>query len=96
MQALSARASDRYPSVREMARQLALVLKRSRGRQDLHSIVGREVIEVRAALDIGRKTQEPNHETPIQDADSALMSPAEGTGERRGLLHWLPFGRKRD
>ncbi len=95
MRALSAKVGDRYPSVREMALQLALVLKQHRARRDLHSMLGREVVEARANLDIGRKTHDPADETPIQDVDSALMTPAEGTVQKRGLLHWLPFLGKR-
>ena len=88
MRALSAKEGDRYASVREMARQLALVLKHHRARRDLHVMLGREVIEARANLDIGRKTHDPADTTPVADMESGLMAVE---GAKRGLLHWLPF-----
>ncbi|RMH38711.1 MAG: serine/threonine protein kinase [Deltaproteobacteria bacterium] len=95
MRALSANEADRYPSVREMARQLALVLKEHRARRDLHVQLGREVVEARANLAIGRRTHDPADETPIQDVESAQLTPVEGAKpgqpQRRGLLHWLPW-----
>jgi serine/threonine-protein kinase len=93
MRALSAKVQDRYPSAREMARQLGMVLKQHKARRDLHVMLGREVAEARANLHIGRKTHDPGDETPVQDVDSALMTPVAGT--KRGLLHWLPFVRKK-
>jgi hypothetical protein len=70
-----------------------MVLKQHKARRDLHVMLGREVAEARANLHIGRKTHDPGDETPVQDVDSALMTPVAGT--KRGLLHWLPFVRKK-
>jgi len=88
MRALSPHEEDRYSSVREMARQLGIVLKSGRARRDLHELMAREVVDARAHLAIGRRTHDPADNTPVADVESALM-PVEG--DKRGLLHWLPF-----
>ncbi len=91
--ALSPTADDRYPSVREMARQLGRSLKASRARKDLHTLLGREVDTARRRLHLDRRTHDPNDTTPIADAESGEVTPLEG---KWGLRHWLPFLKKRD
>jgi len=88
MRALSAREDGRYSSVREMARQLGIVLKGGRARTDLHELMATEVIACRSNLHIGRKTHDPADTTPVADMESGLMAVE---GAKRGLLHWLPF-----
>lgn len=84
--ALSARVTDRYKSVRDMAHQLSIALKSSKSRSDLHQLMAQEVNDAREYLRIGRMTHDPAESTPVADLDE--HTPVEG---KRGLLHWLPF-----
>jgi serine/threonine-protein kinase len=88
--ALAREDRARFPSVREMARQLGLVLKHARARRDLHELLGRSVVEVREAMTLGHRTGDPETTTPVADL-SDLFSPADGV---RGLRHRLPFFRR--
>jgi eukaryotic-like serine/threonine-protein kinase len=95
--ALAARPEQRFPSTREMARQMGTVLKKVRMRRDLHAVLARTVIETRASMGLGRRTGDPTSTTPIADimADMAPAPVAEAE-EKGGLRYRLPFfGRKR-
>ncbi|HLL24737.1 MAG TPA: serine/threonine-protein kinase, partial [Kofleriaceae bacterium] len=48
--ALSANIEDRFPSAREMARQIGTALKKVQLRKDLHTVLARSVAEARSAL----------------------------------------------
>jgi eukaryotic-like serine/threonine-protein kinase len=91
--ALAPADKKRYPSAREMARQLATVLKGSKARKDLHTILGATVIEARATMGMDHRTGDPSSTTPVAD----LPGTVEPVGDqRRKLRHRLPFfGRKR-
>ena len=91
--ALSARDDKRFPSAREMARQLSTVLKKTKARKDLHALLATSVIEARQGMGLGRRTGEPTTETPIADLEIPDTIPAP---EAKGLRHRIPFfGRKR-
>jgi serine/threonine-protein kinase len=106
--ALSAEVDGRFPSTREMARQIGTALKKVQLRKDLHTVLSRSVTEARAALGLGNLAGEISDATPvaelIPDDLPRLELPRAGEGgaaaqalERlRGLRHYLPFfGKKR-
>ncbi len=107
--ALAAEVDDRFPSTREMARQIGTALKKVQLRRDLHSVLSRSVSEARAALGLGGFIGEISDVTPLAELmpdEAPRIEPAprgEGAGtaaqafERlRSLRHYLPFfGKKR-
>jgi serine/threonine-protein kinase len=64
--ALSAPEDARFPSVREMARQIGTTLKKVQLRKDLHTVLARTVAEAREGLGLGLRTGDPSSATPIQ------------------------------
>ena len=64
--ALSAQEDARFPSVREMARQIGTTLKKVQLRKDLHTVLARTVAEAREGLGLGLRTGDPSSATPIQ------------------------------
>lgn len=101
--ALSPGIETRFPSAREMARQIGTTLKKVQLRKDLHTVLSRSVIDARAHLGIGAGTQEASEATPIAEIISeetprieARIEAPEKADKPRGLRHYLPFfGRKR-
>jgi serine/threonine protein kinase len=104
--ALSAEIDDRFPSTREMARQIGTALKKVQLRKDLHSVLSRSVSEARAALGLAGSMGEISDVTPLAELapdEAPRLEPPRGEGaaaqafERlRSLRHYLPFfGRKR-
>jgi serine/threonine-protein kinase len=105
--ALSAQADARFPSAREMARQIGTTLKKVQLRKDLHTVLSKSVADAKQGMGLGIRTGDPSSATPIAqlvaDENTARMdiTPPEGvqisTLEKlRGLRHKLPFfGRKR-
>ncbi len=107
--ALSAKPETRFPSAREMARQIGTALKKVQLRKDLHTVLARSVIEAREAQGIGPRAQEASEATPIAEilpemaADivnlPGLPKQVESPGFMqtvRGLRHYLPFfGKKK-
>jgi hypothetical protein len=99
--ALSPSVDTRFPSAREMARQIGTALKKVTLRRDLHTVLARTVAESRTALGIGPRPEDPSQATPL------AMLPQEDTEHRapieeeswldqagnavRGLRHYLPF-----
>jgi len=67
--ALSAQEGERFPSTREMARNLGIVLKEGKARKDLHELLAKTVIEARSSLDLGRRTGEVSTTTPVADLE---------------------------
>jgi serine/threonine-protein kinase len=63
--ALMASAEARFPSTREMARQIGTTLKKVQLRKDLHTILARTVVEARQGLGLGVRTGDPSSATPI-------------------------------
>ncbi|MDX2094252.1 MAG: serine/threonine-protein kinase [Kofleriaceae bacterium] len=99
--ALSASVDTRFPSAREMARQIGTTLKKVQLRKDLHTVLAKSVTEIRAAT-VGPPTQDASEATPLAeilaDETPRIEVPiAENKPEKpRGLRHYLPFfGRKR-
>lgn len=108
--ALTSKPEGRFPSTREMARQIGTALKKVQLRKDLHTVLSRSVADARQGMGLGPRTGDPSSATPIaqlvadntpriellpQGAPPQLATP--GTMEKlRGLRHKLPFfGRKR-
>lgn len=93
--ALTPTIDQRYPSTREMARQLGMVLKKAKARHsDLHEALGSIVMSARARMNLGGRTGDREDQTPVES-----LTPEVGplpVEEKRGLLHRLPFfGRRR-
>src|SRR5690606_23400662 len=65
--ALSAKTESRFPSAREMARQVGTALKKVQLRKDLHTVLARSVVEARQAQGIGPRAQEASEATPIAE-----------------------------
>ena len=98
---------DRFPSTREMARQIGTTLKKVQLRKDLHTVLARSVSEARAALGLGGMTGEISDVTPLAELlpeEAPRLDPAprgEGAAAQaferlRSLRHYLPFfGKKR-
>jgi hypothetical protein len=106
--ALTAGVDDRFPSTREMARQIGTALKKVQLRKDLHTVLSKTVIEARAVVGLGTPAGEVSEPTPLaeilpQDAPLLDLMPRSSEGaaaqafERlRSLRHYLPFfGKKR-
>jgi eukaryotic-like serine/threonine-protein kinase len=91
--ALSPHIEQRFPSTREMARQIGTVMKKVTMRRDMHTVLSRSVAQARQAMGMGLRTGEVSPQTPIADFRDFTPAPIE---DRRGLLHRLPFfGRRR-
>ena len=63
--ALSPRPEQRFPSVREMGREISGLLRKER--HDLHSVLARTVAEARQAMGLGQRTGDPTTTTPIAE-----------------------------
>ncbi|HUH04584.1 MAG TPA: serine/threonine-protein kinase [Kofleriaceae bacterium] len=93
--ALAAEEHNRYPSVREMARELGAVLKTVKEHRDLHVALGRSVVEARASMGMGRRTGDPSTTTPIAELQElGSRAAADGDKKTAGLWHKLGFWRK--
>jgi serine/threonine-protein kinase len=104
--ALSAEVDSRFPSTREMARQIGTALKKVQLRKDLHTVLARTVADARAAMGLVPRAGEISDATPVELAaeDAPRLEdprPDEGAAAQaldrlRGLRHYLPFfGKKR-
>jgi eukaryotic-like serine/threonine-protein kinase len=102
--ALTASPAQRFPSAREMARQVGTALKKVQLRRDLHTVLARSVAEARTDLGLAGRTGDPSTTTPVADLVPDELTPPAGiafppkpTEEKRGLRHRLPqiFGWKR-
>jgi serine/threonine-protein kinase len=104
--ALSPSVETRFPSAREMARQIGTALKKVQLRRDLHTVLARSVADARTALGIAPRAEDPSEATPIEllmpgpDAAQAATVRAEERSDSwfdqtanavRGLRHYLPF-----
>src|SRR5262249_50241727 len=65
--ALSSDIEGRFPSVREMARQISTALKKVQLRKDLHTVLSRSVFEARAAIGLGVRATELSDITPLAE-----------------------------
>ena len=108
--ALSPNIEQRFPSAREMARQIGTTLKKVQLRRDLHTVLSKSVAEARQGMGLGPRTGDPSSATPVaqlvgDDTPRIELAPKPSElsiGDAmmetlRGLRHRLPFfGRKRD
>jgi serine/threonine protein kinase len=104
--ALTSEVDDRFPSAREMARQIGTALKKVQLRKDLHAILAKSVVEARAA-GLGIRDGEVSEATPLAEILPEDLQPLEGASKVEGaaaqalerlrsLSHYLPFfGKKR-
>jgi serine/threonine protein kinase len=105
--ALSSDVDARFPSTREMARQIGTALKKVQLRKDLHTVLSRSVSEARGALGLGAMSGEISDATPLAELmpDEPRLEPVVRSGDGaaaqalerlRSLRHYLPFfGKKR-
>jgi serine/threonine-protein kinase len=106
--ALTPGVDDRFPSTREMARQIGTALKKVQLRKDLHTILSKSVIEARAVVGLGTQTGEVSEPTPLAESlpqEFSLLesvpravegAAAQALERLRSLRHHLPFfGKKR-
>jgi eukaryotic-like serine/threonine-protein kinase len=106
--ALTADVDDRFPSTREMARQVGTALKKVQLRKDLHTVLSKSVMEARAVMGVGERPSEISEPTPLAEILPQDLPPleepvrsVEGTAAQalerlRSLRHYLPFfGKKR-
>ncbi len=100
--ALSATPDARFPSSREMARQIGTQLKKVQLRTDLHSVLSNSVRDARLAMGITPRVEDVSGATPLPIEPeetprlTILPTPEEKKEKPRGLRHYLPFfGRKR-
>ena len=63
--ALSASIDDRFPSAREMARQIGTTLKKVQLRKDLHTVLARSVADARAEMALDPSVEDPSSATPV-------------------------------
>src|SRR3569623_2027545 len=63
--ALSRNIDDRFPSAREMARQIGTTLKKVQLRKDLHTVLAKTVEEAREGMGLGPRTGDPSSATPV-------------------------------
>jgi hypothetical protein len=106
--ALAPVAENRFPTTREMARQIGTALKKVQLRKDLHTVLSRSVVEARATMDFGVRSGEISEATPLAEIlpgesmrieempKSSEGAAAQALERLRSLRHYLPFfGRKR-
>lgn len=96
--ALAGRPEQRFSSARQMGKELTQVLRSSEAHRDLHGLLANSVADVRSSLAIGHQTREPASTTPVADyteSDAEMVFTKEVAEPKRGLLHRLPFFRKR-
>ena len=98
---------QRFPSAREMARQIGTALKKVQLRKDLHTVLAKSVTEIRGQRSGPIIVTDTSEATPIAEILAeetprieVLPTPDEkkpsAQEKPRGLRHYLPFfGRKR-
>jgi serine/threonine protein kinase len=73
--ALSRDVDDRFPSAREMARQIGTTLKKVQLRKDLHTVLAKTVEEARDGMGLGVLTGDPSSATPVAQLVGADDTP---------------------
>ena len=95
--ALSPQVGERFPTTREMGRELSTVIRRAHSGKDLHSLLARSVVEARRTMGLGLRTDDPSAVTPVAEITPA-SAPTRGgtaqpsepqTGPVRSLRHRL-------
>lgn len=82
--ALSSDESKRFSNVRDMARELAMVLKHTKAPKDLHTLLARSVSQARSYGEIVHEVVERSDETPIIEFET----PAAGPRDTRAGRLW--------
>jgi len=103
--ALSANPDNRFPSAREMARQIGTTLKKVQLRKDLHTVLSKSVMDARQGMGLGPRTGDPSSATPVaqivaDDTPRIELAPGMDVPQAgaqmgaldklRGLRHRLP------
>ncbi len=91
--ALALNSADRFACARDMAMHLGEALKSSRPSEDPYDSIARTVSEARTGLGIGRRTQDPAEESPIDDELSGMVELLEEDPEAEnatGIRSWVP------
>lgn len=73
--ALSAHVADRFPSTRDMGRELSMVIKKAHSKKDLHSLLSRSVMEARQEIDPADRTGDVSSVTPIAEPTPKAAAP---------------------
>ena len=63
--ALQPNIEQRFPSTREMARQIGTTLKKVQLRKDLHTVLAKSVADARQGMGLGPRTGDPSSATPV-------------------------------
>ncbi|HRC56270.1 MAG TPA: serine/threonine-protein kinase [Kofleriaceae bacterium] len=98
--ALSAQSAERFPSVRDMGRELSMVIRRAHSGKDLHGLLARSVVEARRAMGLGLRADDPSAVTPVAEITPTAAAAASArsgapkvsealAGPARGLRHRL-------
>lgn len=85
--ALSPDESQRFDSVRDMARELALVLKHTKAPKDLHTLLAHSVSQARSYGDVVHEAIDLSDETPIIEFETPEAAPRDTRAGR--LWHRL-------
>jgi eukaryotic-like serine/threonine-protein kinase len=88
--ALALDPAKRYASAREMALHLGEVLKTHRTSEDLYDMIAGTVRAARTDLGIGRRTQDPETESPISDHSGMVELLVEQGDKPAGFRKWIP------
>jgi serine/threonine-protein kinase len=75
--ALSLDEADRFPSTRDMAKQLGDVLKVSVSKEDLYATLARAVAQTRGELGMGHRTEGATADDAISEVESGLIELVE-------------------
>ena len=70
---LEADPADRFPSARAMALELGNVLRAAQSQIDLYALLSRTVVDARAALDMGGRTQAPVPGGELPEEESEIV-----------------------
>jgi serine/threonine-protein kinase len=103
--ALSPNPANRFPTAREMARQIGTTLKKVQLRKDLHAVLSKSVADAKQGMGLGIRTGDPSSATPVaqivqDDTPRIELAPQSHTPQEgaavgaleklRGLRHRLP------
>ncbi len=83
--------ADRFPSTRAMAVELGRVLKAAQSRVDLYSLLAGTVVDARAALHMGGRTQAPAVAEAMPEDESQVEVPLLLRTAWRRLRSHIPF-----
>lgn len=91
--ALSPHIADRYPSARDMGRDLSTVIKHAHSRKDLHSLLSRSVMDALQEMNPADRPTDASSVTPIAEPTPKAAAPRRADTQTpeapapRGLRH---------